>query len=261
MEPIEEHMLYPAASLSVVVDESPEFPDSDFQESDDFGSNPEPHAGESVTDDPVRVYLREMGSVSLLKRQGEIDLAKRMERGKLRMQKALSRSPLVWKSVLALFEDVRQAKVRLVDFLELGIDDARERATLEVMGRIAKLARLSNRLLLFEPKIAATPNRYVNVRAKLMGKTARLKVKCSQEVRGIPFRAEQWKQFRGVVERALEEISRLERERVSVRELDRREIERELREPRGKVRWKPGRPNRRWCRPTCGWLFRSPRSM
>ena len=44
------------------------------------------------TDDPVRVYLREMGAVPLLTREGEVDLARRMERGKLRMQKAISRS-------------------------------------------------------------------------------------------------------------------------------------------------------------------------
>ena len=47
------------------------------------------------TDDPVRVYLREMGSVPLLTREGEVTLARKMERGKLRMQKAISRSPLI----------------------------------------------------------------------------------------------------------------------------------------------------------------------
>src|SRR5260370_6820586 len=47
------------------------------------------------TDDPVRVYLREMGAVPLLTREGEVDLARRMERAKLRMQKAISSSPLV----------------------------------------------------------------------------------------------------------------------------------------------------------------------
>ena len=47
------------------------------------------------TDDPVRVYLREMGAVPLLTREGEVNLARKMERGKLRMQKAISRSPLV----------------------------------------------------------------------------------------------------------------------------------------------------------------------
>jgi len=47
------------------------------------------------TDDPVRVYLREMGAVPLLTREVEVNLARRMERGKLRMQKSISRSALV----------------------------------------------------------------------------------------------------------------------------------------------------------------------
>ncbi len=57
---------------------------------------PAQQAEESIyTDDPVRVYLREMGAVPLLTREGEVNLARRMERGKLRMQKAISRSALV----------------------------------------------------------------------------------------------------------------------------------------------------------------------
>src|SRR5580704_18310839 len=75
-------------------------------ESDD--STPEAIEEPTVyTDDPVRVYLREMGSVSLLNRQAEVTLARRMERGSLRMQKALSRSPLVRKMALAVFDDIR----------------------------------------------------------------------------------------------------------------------------------------------------------
>ena len=58
--------------------------------------HPQQQVEESIyTDDPVRVYLREMGAVPLLTREGEVDLARRMERGKLRMQKAISRSALV----------------------------------------------------------------------------------------------------------------------------------------------------------------------
>src|SRR5215471_16548430 len=70
-------------------------------------------AGETSTDDPVRVYLREMGSVRLLNRQGEVDLAKRMERGKLRIRKALSRSPIVWDRILVMHGQVREGQVRL----------------------------------------------------------------------------------------------------------------------------------------------------
>src|ERR1700694_3862620 len=91
MERFEGHMADPAA-LGMVVEESPEFQDSDFEEGDDSVSNPADRVeGPVSTDDPVRVYLREMGSVRLLKREGEIGLARRMETGKLRMRKALSR--------------------------------------------------------------------------------------------------------------------------------------------------------------------------
>ena len=47
------------------------------------------------TNDPVRMYLREMGTVPLLTREGEVEIAKRIERGQLRVMKAISRSPIV----------------------------------------------------------------------------------------------------------------------------------------------------------------------
>ena len=47
------------------------------------------------TNDPVRMYLREMGTVPLLTREGEVEIAKRIERGQIRVLKALSRSPIV----------------------------------------------------------------------------------------------------------------------------------------------------------------------
>src|SRR5437764_7005708 len=60
------------------------------------------------TNDPVRMYLREMGTVPLLTREGEIELAKRIERGQSAVRKALSRSPLVIREVL----DLREAMER-----------------------------------------------------------------------------------------------------------------------------------------------------
>jgi RNA polymerase primary sigma factor len=59
------------------------------------------------TDDPVRIYLREMGVVPLLTREGEVDIAKRIERGQRRVLKALSRSPIVIRQVLAIGEDLK----------------------------------------------------------------------------------------------------------------------------------------------------------
>jgi RNA polymerase primary sigma factor len=59
------------------------------------------------TNDPVRIYLREMGRVPLLTREGEVDIAKRIERGQRSALKALSRSPLVIRQILVLGEDLK----------------------------------------------------------------------------------------------------------------------------------------------------------
>src|SRR6202521_5457797 len=71
------------------------------------------------TNDPVRMYLREMGSVPLLTREGEIELAKRIERGQAAVRKALSRSPLVIHEIIQLGEDLRRGAVAVRDVLVL----------------------------------------------------------------------------------------------------------------------------------------------
>src|SRR6188472_4385777 len=63
--------------------------------------------GEKVND-PVRMYLREMGTVPLLTREGEVEIARRIERGQLRVLKAISRSPIVIREVIALGEDLKR---------------------------------------------------------------------------------------------------------------------------------------------------------
>ena len=60
------------------------------------------------TNDPVRMYLREMGTVPLLTREGEVEIAKRIERGQLRVLKAVSRSPIVIREILSLGEDLKR---------------------------------------------------------------------------------------------------------------------------------------------------------
>src|SRR5438046_4370895 len=69
------------------------------------------------TNDPVRMYLREMGTVPLLTREGEIELAKRIERGQAAVRKALSRSPLVIREILVLAEMVSQDVSTVRDIL------------------------------------------------------------------------------------------------------------------------------------------------
>ena len=60
------------------------------------------------TNDPVRMYLREMGTVPLLTREGEVEIAKRIERGQMRVMKAISRSPIVIREITGLGEDLKR---------------------------------------------------------------------------------------------------------------------------------------------------------
>ena len=102
-----------------------------FDEEGDFFHPEETHDGEDFahapaveesiyTDDPVRVYLREMGAVPLLTREGEVNLARRMERGKLRMQKAISRSALVQLRAVEIAEQIKRETEELDAFVDLG---------------------------------------------------------------------------------------------------------------------------------------------
>ncbi|HTP43737.1 MAG TPA: RNA polymerase sigma factor region1.1 domain-containing protein, partial [Candidatus Acidoferrum sp.] len=59
------------------------------------------------TNDPVRMYLREMGTVPLLTREGEVAIAKRIERGQLLVLKTITRAPLILKELLQVGEDLR----------------------------------------------------------------------------------------------------------------------------------------------------------
>src|SRR5664280_455299 len=108
------------------------------------------------TNDPVRMYLREMGTVPLLTREGEVDIAKRIERGQLRVLKALSRSPIVIREIVALGEDLKRGvrnvkEVVIFDEEELTEDvvQARVRST---VARIEALVKHYKKIALLAEK-------------------------------------------------------------------------------------------------------------
>src|SRR5271167_1762088 len=78
------------------------------------------------TDDPVRIYLREMGTVPLLTREGEVDIAKRIERGQLSVLKALSRSPLVIRQILVIGEDLKRGIRSIKEIVAFDEDEITE---------------------------------------------------------------------------------------------------------------------------------------
>jgi len=96
------------------------------------------------TSDPVRLYLREMGTVPLLTRQGEIEIAKRFERGHLRVLKAISRSPVVIQELLTIGADLKCGTRLIKDLVVFDEEEiteaillARAKATIDLIDRVA----------------------------------------------------------------------------------------------------------------------------
>ena len=75
--------------------------------------------GNDRTDDPVRMYLRDMGSVELLSREGEIAIAKRIEAGRDAMIKGLCESPLTFEAIMVWREELTEGRVLLRDIIDL----------------------------------------------------------------------------------------------------------------------------------------------
>ena len=206
----------PEAPLTINFDEEPKFFDAEAEQ--DF-LHPQQQVEESIyTDDPVRVYLREMGAVPLLTREGEVDLARRMERGKLRMQKAISRSALVQLAALLVAEGVRKNPADLDNVADLGNGEIEEGSPADLKKRAEILQLFSavtadhRKQIQVGDKLEATPAVNKKLRRKLSMKLARALVETSLAIRRVPWVVTQWRDFTREIERAVEEINHLDRE-------------------------------------------------
>ncbi|HET8891389.1 MAG TPA: RNA polymerase sigma factor RpoD [Candidatus Angelobacter sp.] len=144
------------------------------------------------TSDPVRLYLREMGTVPLLTRQGEIEIAKRFERGHMRVLKAISRCPIVIREVKTLGADLESGArsiKELVVFNEEDVTDeilsARTQATID---EIEKMVQHYNKALKLEDKLAGI-SRKQNPKPyrRTLWKLGREKVAVSQVIRSFKY--------------------------------------------------------------------------
>jgi RNA polymerase primary sigma factor len=144
------------------------------------------------TSDPVRLYLREMGAVPLLTRQGEIEIARRFERGHFRVFKAISRCPIVIQEVMAMGVDlergVRSIK-ELVIFEEEDVTDdilaARLKATMSQIKEMA--AQYKNVRTLADKLKGISRTRNPEQYRRSLWKLARQKVAVSRIVRSLRY--------------------------------------------------------------------------
>jgi RNA polymerase primary sigma factor len=188
------------------------------------GSLVEAGPGQFV-EDPVQVYLREAGRVKLLTREGEVAIAKRIERGQELVLKVVSRSPLAWKEFVAVGEDLREGRRSIKEVVH--VDDAEltdkrlEKKTRETLRTIAKIERLSREALRLADRVErAGHSRPKRARqksgARAQGRLARKRVELGRLVRSIDFhpaeRNRLIEHFRATVER----LASLERERESL---------------------------------------------
>jgi RNA polymerase primary sigma factor len=169
------------------------------------------------TNDPVRMYLREMGTVPLLTREGEVEIAKRIERGQLRVLKALSRSPIVINELLALGEDLKKS-VRsikeVVTFDEEEItDEILQNRLKEFTGKIDDLAKAYKKAGQLQEKFAAVsqkknPKPYRRLRHQL----ARGIVDVSLCVRNLGFTNTERKRLIDRVNKTVDTMRSLDRQ-------------------------------------------------
>ena len=141
--------------------------------------------------DPVRIYLREMGIFPLLTREGEVTIAKRIERGQRLVLKTLSRSPIVLRELLGIGEDLRKGTRSIKEIVQFGHEELTEEKiknrtwqTLKIIDKIERLYGVGvKQALKFERTRESKKHVYMLARHQL----ARTRIEMSQLVRSIDF--------------------------------------------------------------------------
>ena len=168
------------------------------------------------TNDPVRMYLREMGTVPLLTREGEVAIAKRIERGQLLVLKTITRSPIIIKELVAIAEDLRTGSRSIKEIVQFDDEELTEekienktKATLKVLDRISSLYDAALKQAV---KLDAIPRakkaHYLHARYEL----SRTRIEMSQLARSLEFHVLERKRLIDKLRHTVERLQSLERE-------------------------------------------------
>ena len=176
-----------------------------------------PTAGSDKTNDPVRMYLREMGAVPLLTREGEVEIAKRIERGQTIVLKALSRSPLVIQKIVAMGEEVQRGNLSARDLIQLSdpliTDETLEEKKREFLAAVEEIARVYRKALQARQKLLAVPRGMKPKQHRRMRwELGRLTVRIGRHARAIKFQSLVLRHLIDCIRCAVEEVKPVERE-------------------------------------------------
>ncbi len=166
------------------------------------------------TNDPVRMYLREMGTVPLLTREGEVAIAKRIERGKLAVIKSISRTPTIAKRILTTGDQL-QAGARTIRELVIFSDEeiteevieARKQAVLVQIDAVRKARAVFVKLT---EKMEATPKKDKAKFRRARGKSLRGRIQVSRLIRRIEFTENIKRRLIDEVKEAVDAVQRVQ---------------------------------------------------
>jgi RNA polymerase primary sigma factor len=172
------------------------------------------------TSDPVRMYLREMGSVSLLTREGEVEIAKRIEEGEKDMASVILNTPITVKEVLSLGERLRKFQITPAEIskeveeeeLEEDEEDVQKTRLLaqldEIQALDQRMDELQTAIEAGQGDVAGQRREYLDIKEKLAELLKSLRLK-DRHIEKIALRL---KELSCKVDSVLEEIAEIERE-------------------------------------------------
>jgi RNA polymerase primary sigma factor len=202
-----------------VVDSDKAYRDDKSFDRDGSGDEPEldltPGALDK-TNDPVRMYLREMGTVPLLTREGEVAIAKRIEQGKLAVIKSISRTPTIAKAIISMGDQLRAGErtVReLIIFTDEEItDDLIEERAQHLLRQIEAVRKARVEFQKLNEKTQETPKKDKRKYRRALWKSLRARIRVSQLIRKIEFTESVKRRLVDEVKDAVDAVQRVQRE-------------------------------------------------
>src|SRR5215212_7332205 len=168
------------------------------------------------TNDPVRMYLREMGTVPLLTREGEVAIAKRIERGKLAVIKSISRTPTIAKRILVMGDQLRAGErtIReLVIFSDEEItDEVIEDRKTEVLEQIEEVRKTRANYVKLAEKMDLVPKKDKRKNRRARVKSLRSRIDVSRAIRRIEFTETMKRRLIDEVKDAVDAVQKVQRE-------------------------------------------------
>jgi RNA polymerase primary sigma factor len=172
------------------------------------------------TNDPVGTYIREMGTVPLLTREGEVAIAKRIERGQLLVLKAITRAPLILKELLQVGEDLRTGSRSIKEIVQFDDEElteekieAKTKETLKQIDKVAKLYLVAMKQAQKLEKVPRSKKRpYLRARYAL----GRTRAEMSRRFRELDFNPLEKKRLIDKIRQTVERVHFLEREIVKL---------------------------------------------